>query len=145
LTDIVIPDSVTTIESGAFEDSHNIKTVTFGNNVTYIGPGAFRSCDEIETITLPDSMTYIGYQAFYACFSLTSINIPKNVTFIGSQAFHACDGLTSVTFETTSGWWMTKDELNTSGDSISSSDIASPSAAVTALTQKYVDYTWKRN
>ncbi len=66
------------------------------DGVTSIGPYAFYGCTSIETITIPSSVTSIGERAFYNCTSLTSVTIPENVTSIGSSAFQNCSCLVEV-------------------------------------------------
>ena len=64
--------------------------------VTSIGDYAFSYCRSLTSVTIPDSVTSIGDYAFYTCESLTSVAIGNGVTSIGSYAFYSCDSLTSV-------------------------------------------------
>ncbi len=48
------------------------------NSVTSIGGYAFAGCDSLTSVTIPDSVTSIGYAAFSDCDSLTSV-IFKNI------------------------------------------------------------------
>ncbi|MDY4513050.1 MAG: leucine-rich repeat domain-containing protein [Paludibacteraceae bacterium] len=66
------------------------------NSVTSIGGWAFGYCSGLTLITIGNSVTSIGYRAFYGCSGLTSVTIPNSVTSIGEDAFAACRGLTSV-------------------------------------------------
>lgn len=60
------------------------------NSVTSIGSSAFNGCTGLTSVTIPNSVTSIDVAAFYNCSNLTSINIPANVTTIGSGAFENC-------------------------------------------------------
>ena len=72
VTDLIIPDSETSI----------------GNH-------AFAYCTELTSVTIPKSVTSIGKRAFLGCTGLTSITIPEGVTSIGDYAFAFIPGLTS--------------------------------------------------
>ena len=97
LTSVTIPDGVTSIGYGAFMNCSSLTSVIIGNDVTSIGSGAFRDCSNLTSVIIPDSVTSIGERAFYCCSGLTSVTIGEGVTSIGEYAFASCDGLTSVT------------------------------------------------
>ena len=97
VTDLTIPDSVTSIGSYAFYGCDSPTSVTIPDSVTTIGSSAFSGCDSLTSVTIPDSVTTIGSSAFYGCDSLTSVTIGDSVTTIGNSAFSHCDSLTSVT------------------------------------------------
>ena len=94
--DITIPDSVTSIDSGAFSGCSSLTSITIPDSVTSIGDYAFY-CSSLTNITIGSGVTSIGKGAFEYCTSLTSITIPKNVTNIGGYAFRYCSSLTKIT------------------------------------------------
>ena len=97
VTDLTIPDSVTTIGYVAFAYCSSLTSVTIPDSVTTIGDYAFQYCSSLTSVTIPDSVTTIGVAAFYDCTSLTSVTIPDSVTMIGEWVFAHCSSLTSVT------------------------------------------------
>lgn len=97
LTDLVIPDGITSIGKYAFRSCGNLVSVTIPDGVTGIGDWAFAGCGNIKSVRIPNGVTTIGRSAFAHC-GLSEITIPNSVTSIGAHAFQACDSLTSVTF-----------------------------------------------
>lgn len=73
LDDLIIPESVITIDDKAFSCS-KVKNVLFAENskLSSIGDEAF-SQNSIETISLPSSVTSIGDEAFSKCNNLTTV------------------------------------------------------------------------
>lgn len=84
---VIIPDSVSVIESQAFARCSNLKKVKLSNTLTAIDRYAFDACTSLINITLPESLTTLGYGAFRNCIKLTSINIPTNITEIKDETF----------------------------------------------------------
>ena len=97
ITDLVIPNSVTSIGAYAFCGCSGLTSVTIPNSVTSIGNSAFSHCSGLTSVTIPNSVTSIGADAFSWCSGLTSVTIPNSVTSIGVGTFRYCSGLTSVT------------------------------------------------
>ena len=127
ITDLVIPNSVTSIGYEAFYGCSGLTSVTIPNSVTSIGSSAFEDCSGLKSVTIGNSVTSIGYGAFSGCNNLTLVEINSNtflsqsherdglrlnnifgtqvqnyvigndVTSIGHYAFSGCSGLTSVT------------------------------------------------
>lgn len=95
ITDLTIPDGVTSIGGYAFAYCTNLASITIPDSVTSIGIYAFVGCRGLTSITIPDSVTSIGNSAFSGT-SLTSVTIGNSVTSIGNYAFSGCDSLTNV-------------------------------------------------
>jgi sorbitol-specific phosphotransferase system component IIA len=107
LTEITIPNSVTTIYRSAFQGCTGLTQVTISNSVTSIGNNAFQGCTGLTQVTIPNSVTSIDGSAFNGCLRLTSVTIPSSVTSVGNYAFSGCTGLTSVNIQnSTIGGYM---------------------------------------
>lgn len=91
----VIPNTVTKLE-GAFAGCEGLTNIDIPNSVTSIGWQAFFGCTSLTGVTIPSSVTSIDYEAF-ALSGLTSIEIPNSVTYINMGAFEECTNLTDVT------------------------------------------------
>ena len=96
ITNLVIPEGVTSIGFAAFRDGFGLTSVTIPNSVKNIGNAAFRGCIGLTSITIPDSVTYISDQTFYDCWGLTSVTIPNSVTSVGNNAFYNCKSITAL-------------------------------------------------
>lgn len=103
LTDLTVPDSITSINNYTFSGCTSITSVTLPNCITKICDDAFSFCDNLEKVEFGHELKSIGNYAF-AYTSLTNITIPDSVTYIGDYAFSCCpfesivipDSLTSV-------------------------------------------------
>ena len=80
-----------------FINDQEIKDLVIPNSVATINNYAFYKCSSLTSVTIPNSVTSIGDEAFYGCYSLTSVTIPNSVTSIEYRAFYNCSSLTSVT------------------------------------------------
>ena len=67
----MIPDSVTSIDRGVFEDCVSLRTITIPGSVNSIDHMTFKGCNNLVSITSPDSVTSIGWGAFKGCSNYT--------------------------------------------------------------------------
>ncbi len=102
LTNITLPQSITSIESDAFYMCTSLKAVNIGDNsnITRIATYAFYYCTSLETITISASVTSVGDSAFYGCSSLKSVTFGDNSKLknIYGYAFSSCTNLKIVSF-----------------------------------------------
>ncbi len=98
LTEITIPEGITSIGSYAFYECSGLKQVTIPEDVLSIGSYAFYGCTKMNQVTIPNSVTSIGSYVFYGCSALTQIAIPEGVATIGNRAFRDCSSLTQLNF-----------------------------------------------
>lgn len=101
-TDLIIPDTVQGlevkgIESEAFSEHENIKSVTCPDSIEIIEDKAFYKCNALTSITAP-GVTKIGTSAFYDCSKLDSVSLPK-LKSIGKNAFRNSGALNGFPFE----------------------------------------------
>ena len=94
--DLIIPNSVTSIEGRTFEGCSGLTSVTIPNSVTGIGNYAFEGCSGLTSVTIPNSVTNIGSYAFSSCSSLMEVTIGSGVIDILGKAFLDCPELQDV-------------------------------------------------
>ncbi len=87
VTELAIPDGVTSICDHAFEDCDRVTSVTIPDSVVSIGEEAFRSCSELVSVTVGKGVTDIGTKAFGACNVIEVINHSPLVFTIGSEDY----------------------------------------------------------
>lgn len=85
-TSYTIPNSVKTIDIGAFEGGL-FTQLTIPNSVETIREAAFINCLRITQIDIPNSVKTIGIGAFRSCLNLQVINLSESINFIGAQSF----------------------------------------------------------
>ena len=92
--ELIIPDNITIIRGGSFENCSGFTSITLSSNLTIIEQGAFRNCIGLNgSLVIPDSCTYIGVQSFYNDNKLDTLDLGTGVITIGNSAFQACSQL----------------------------------------------------
>ena len=79
-----------------FSVCESLTNVTIPNSVTSIGNQAFSYCFKLPGITIPDSVISIGSGAFAVCKSLTNVTLGRGVTSIGASVFNVCESLVAI-------------------------------------------------
>ena len=96
LTNLVIPNSITSIGDYVFYGCSSLLEITIPGSVTSIGDRAFFGCNSITSLNIPDGVESISSQAFKECANLTSVTLPSSLTSIGTDIFLDCTYLTSI-------------------------------------------------
>ena len=86
-TNIVIPNTVTTINDYEFYNCYYITSITIPDGVTLIDWFAFYNCASLVSVSFPNGLKEIGNYAFEKCRSLSSIDLPDTILSIGDHAF----------------------------------------------------------
>ena len=90
---LIIPNSVTEIKEGAFENCRNLNSLKLPSNLKRIESFVFKSCGFSGSLTIPNSVTEIGHHTFYGCNNFTKeLILSENLEKIGSYAFAGCSG-----------------------------------------------------
>ena len=118
LKEVVLPDTVTSINSAAFYKDTSLTTINLNKvqsvgraafagsgieNVSFeapevsIGTNAFNKCASLQSVTA-NKVSSIGECAFQECSSLQSVKT-KEITTVGESAFEDCAALKSFTYE----------------------------------------------
>ncbi|OYP62124.1 leucine-rich repeat domain-containing protein [Prevotella sp. P2-180] len=70
-----IPDNITTIIGGAFENCNDLSSIIIPNSVKTIGRYAFKKCSGLKSIKIPNSVKSIGFDAFAYCNNIEKLII----------------------------------------------------------------------
>lgn len=83
LTYITIPDTIKTIENGAFWACHNLERIVIPDSVVRV-ESAFRECEHLKSISFGSNVEYIGDDFTY-CYGLEEITVsPSNKFYYSS-------------------------------------------------------------
>ena len=119
LKKVVLPITIESIGTGAFEEcgelttveipygsllthlgesvfaSSGLKSIKFPEGITELPRFAFKECRKLDQVILPESLVKIGISVFIYCQSLKTIELPKGLREIDICAFAYC-GLKSI-------------------------------------------------
>ena len=120
ITEIVIPEGVTTIGAFAFAGLTKLEKVTLPSTLVTIGQGAFEGCTNLTLVAGLENVKFINAKAFYNCDltdaynldnivaisnsafennkNLTEITLSESAHSLGSKTFKGCEKLEEVTF-----------------------------------------------
>lgn len=93
---IIVPKTVRTIGSLAFNRRARLKKVQLPDGLDCIGRDAFSDCDALEEVVIPASVTTIDPYAFASCDNLRKITFLGEVKHLARTSFSDCDNLLSI-------------------------------------------------
>lgn len=124
LTDVTLPQSLTTLGINAFRSTPALRIDVNLPNLQTLGQdaftesgitkisnlgtitsipdgssttGCFRGCKNLTQVTLPDTLQYIGFLAFAYNTALTNVTLPQSLTTIDRFVFDGCTNLRTIT------------------------------------------------
>jgi len=81
ITDLTIPDGVTSINENAFEGLKSLTSISLPESLKKIGSNVFNGCTSLKSLTLPNNLTDIGSGMAEGCSSLTNVILPASINY----------------------------------------------------------------
>ena len=100
IENIKLNDGLNTIKESAFEKS-KIKSIVIPDSVSLIETKAFVGCKKLETVKIGEKLENIDKETFDRCKKLSSLTLGKNLKTIGESAFNDCKALGNIEFPST--------------------------------------------
>ena len=94
---IVIPNTVTTLDYGVFQYS-TIKTITIPNSVIQMKNSLFAYATNLESANIDANIDTLPNATFSKCTNLKKVTLNKRIKNLDLQAFVYCESLTDLSF-----------------------------------------------
>lgn len=110
LQDVTIPSTITTwseesYNNSAFEGCTGLSSLSLSNGLSILGQRAFAGCISLETVSIPAGIRQFRNCVFEGCTGLKKVELPEGITQIGYRAFMGCISLKEVSVPSTiTGW-----------------------------------------
>ena len=105
LVNVTIPDTVTKIWNGAFENCKRLSSAQLSNSLVELGYRAFSNCTSLTSIRIPKSLkkvyVYINGGPFQGCNALQNVELESGMTTIAGGLLYQCPGFTTITIPDT--------------------------------------------
>lgn len=115
ITNVVIPGTVVSIGKYAFENT-GLLEVKLPDSVKKIDSLAFRDCEDLKSVILPQFLEVIENRAFEKCTSLEALQIPATTSNVESSAFNDCTNLTHINVDEANPYYSSRDGVLYSKD-----------------------------
>ncbi len=96
VTEIVLPETLTTVGIGAFYRMLSVKKIVLPSSLKVIDEQAFSFCTELTDISGGANVESVGHYAFSYCASIPGFRFSENTKSIGTGVFVGCSSLASV-------------------------------------------------
>lgn len=110
LENIILPDSILSIEDGAFEFCNYLTDITLPDSIAFIGGSPFWYCENLVSITVSPNHPYLEVidgvlyskpdnRLVYYPFTLENpvFSVPEGIRIINAGAFANCSSITKIT------------------------------------------------
>ena len=93
---VYIPDSVTEVGRGCFEECTSLEEVRLSSALTELSIDMFYKCESLKEIEIPEGIVKLGVGCFGHCSELKKVKLPKSLRVIGGSAFIKCTSLVEI-------------------------------------------------
>lgn len=91
-----IPESVSIIDTSAFNSCINLEKVNVYGDINSFGNYVFKDCRDLVNVNFYGSLCSFGKETFYNCENLEFLICPKDLKYIGEGCFYLCSKLETV-------------------------------------------------
>ena len=95
MTEVILPDGLSLIDTAAFSGCENLVTVNIPGSVSTLGHAVFELCSSLREIKIPEGITEL-VSTFMGCTNLKKVTLPGTLERIGSTTFASCSSLESI-------------------------------------------------
>lgn len=96
LTEVTLPDGVTTLGTAAFGWYNKLKSINLPSSITTLEEQVFDYCSSLRKIEIPEGIKEIKRESFYYCKMLNNVKLPESLQILGQTAFGYCSQLDSI-------------------------------------------------
>lgn len=93
---MVLPEGITAIGDGAFQDSNLLTSVQLAPETKAIGAHGFEQCKWLEVVYSTSQVRRIGDMAFSGCIRLRRLEDLSGLSHLGQRAFENCTSLEEI-------------------------------------------------
>lgn len=96
LTEVTLPDGVTTLGTAAFGWCNKLKSINLPSSITTLEEQVFDYCSSLRKIEIPEGIKEIKRESFYYCKMLNNVKLPESLQILGQTAFGYCSQVDSI-------------------------------------------------